>query len=151
MLLSLCIVPIYAVKVEGPIVATLIGDVSGPPNIKARRALLKIGDKVEVPANSLLVLEYSWPSDVPQHDCIRWEYIKGPDSRTLERVTEIVRCPIERNPKNCNSPACLTKGTLYFYGDAKLDDPNMPEKVKHSIDQMYELEKALNKLKRERG
>src|SRR5213593_4688632 len=105
----------YSIVAQAQRVVIVLGDVDGPQKLKdlKEKATLRAGDLVSVPDGSLVILEYSWRSDVEFHPCLRWDYIKG---RTLKVgvVKQPGTCPIERNPRDCNSPQCMTNGSLYF-------------------------------------
>lgn len=148
LLVLLIVVFSQSIMAQAQKVVIVLGEVNGPQQLKDMRekATLRPGDIVDVPADSLVIVEYSWRSDVAEHPCARWDYVKG-RAMKVAPVKQPGTCPIERNPTDCNSPQCMTNGSLYFYEDAKEDDPNMSERVRQSVKQRKQFEDALRKMR----
>jgi len=144
----------FPVIVQAQKVIMVIGEVDGPPSLKQskEKTTLQVGDLVSVPAGSLVILETTWPSDDADHPCLRWDYIKGPPPVKVVSNKKPGSCPIENNPKDCHSPACMAaSGQLFFYAPAKEDTSTAPPpRVTESIKQMNRFYEALRKMKKER-
>lgn len=144
----------YAIAVQAQRVVLVIGDVNGPPKLKALRekaVTLRVGDVVDVPDGSLVVLEYSWRSDVEGYACVRKDYIKGQPTFTVKNVKEPGSCPTDRNPPDCKSARCMGNGSIYFYAEPRADAPRPPARVLQSVEDLKKFEDELNKMRIKRN
>jgi hypothetical protein len=118
----------------------LAAEVSFVMGTVVRPELINEGDEIppgtviETGADGMVMIHHQWPSDIPSRDCVLLAIFGYGQSYTVSQDATPGRCETTV-PSN---PADLAPGRPFLaretrYGDAKFDDPSVPDRVRASV------------------